>query len=102
MMAQLAEAGKFTLDDVRELEKTIRKLDAQQKAEKRANRNDQSPSMRRRSLVNNNLFPAVPLSTQASIRILMSPLLLRARCKLSSGSKSGAAICITSSKAQDH
>ena len=26
MMAQLAEAGKLTLDDVRELEKTIRKL----------------------------------------------------------------------------
>lgn len=32
MMAQLAEAGKLTLDDVRELEKTIKKLDAQQKA----------------------------------------------------------------------
>jgi BlaI family penicillinase repressor len=28
MMAQLAEAGKLTMDDVRELEKTIRKLDA--------------------------------------------------------------------------
>lgn len=27
MMAQLAEAGKVTLDDVRELEKTIRRLD---------------------------------------------------------------------------
>ena len=27
MMAQLAEAGKLTLDDVRELEKTIKKLD---------------------------------------------------------------------------
>jgi predicted transcriptional regulator len=27
MMAQLAEAGKLTLDDVRELEKTIRKRD---------------------------------------------------------------------------
>jgi hypothetical protein len=26
MMAQLAEAGKLTLDDVRELEKTIKKL----------------------------------------------------------------------------
>jgi predicted transcriptional regulator len=34
MMAQLAEAGKLTLDDVRELEKTIRKLDLQQKAER--------------------------------------------------------------------
>src|SRR5919106_5482122 len=29
MMAQLAEAGKITLDDVRELEKNIKKLDAQ-------------------------------------------------------------------------
>jgi BlaI family penicillinase repressor len=28
MMAQLAEAGKVTLDDVRELERTIRRLDA--------------------------------------------------------------------------
>ena len=35
MMAQLAEAGKLTLDDVRELEKTIRKLDTQQKAERK-------------------------------------------------------------------
>src|SRR6267154_1473689 len=31
MMAQLAEAGKLTLDDVRELEKTIKNLDGQQK-----------------------------------------------------------------------
>jgi len=31
MMAQLAEAGKLTLADVRELERTIRKLEAQQK-----------------------------------------------------------------------
>jgi predicted transcriptional regulator len=31
MMAQLAEAGKLTLEDVRELEKTIRRLDHQQK-----------------------------------------------------------------------
>ena len=29
MMAQLAEAGKLTLDDVRELERTIRELDLQ-------------------------------------------------------------------------
>jgi len=29
MMAQLAEAGKLTLDDVRELEKTIEKLEKQ-------------------------------------------------------------------------
>ena len=35
MMAQLAEAGKLTLDDVRELEKTIKKLDRQPKAVKR-------------------------------------------------------------------
>jgi len=32
MMAQLAEAGKLTLDDVRELEKTIRQLDTKHKA----------------------------------------------------------------------
>src|SRR3977135_1378758 len=30
MMAQLAEAGKLTLDDVRELERTIKRLDIQQ------------------------------------------------------------------------
>ena len=30
MMAQLAEAGKLTIDDVRELEKTIQKLGRQQ------------------------------------------------------------------------
>jgi BlaI family penicillinase repressor len=35
MMAQLAEAGKLTLDDVRELEKTIRNLELQQKAERK-------------------------------------------------------------------
>jgi BlaI family transcriptional regulator, penicillinase repressor len=35
MMAQLAEAGKLTLDDVRELEKTIRNLDRRQKAERK-------------------------------------------------------------------
>lgn len=35
MMAQLAEAGKLTLDDVRELERTIRKLDTQPKANRR-------------------------------------------------------------------
>ena len=35
MMAQLAEAGKLTLDDVRELEKTIKKLDREQKAERK-------------------------------------------------------------------
>ena len=38
MMAQLAEAGKLTLEDVRELEKTIRKLDRRQKVERRMER----------------------------------------------------------------
>src|SRR6266850_8051043 len=33
MMAQLAEAGKLTREDVRELEKIIRKRDRQQKAQ---------------------------------------------------------------------
>jgi BlaI family penicillinase repressor len=31
MMAQLAEAGKLTLDDVRELEKTIKNLESREK-----------------------------------------------------------------------
>jgi BlaI family transcriptional regulator, penicillinase repressor len=31
MMAQLAEAGKLTIEDVRELEKTIKKLDKEKK-----------------------------------------------------------------------
>jgi len=34
MMAQLAEAGKLTLHDVRELEKTIKKLELQKKSER--------------------------------------------------------------------
>jgi BlaI family transcriptional regulator, penicillinase repressor len=34
MMAQLAEAGKLTLDDVRELEKTLKQRELQQKAER--------------------------------------------------------------------
>jgi BlaI family transcriptional regulator, penicillinase repressor len=34
MMAQLAEAGKLTLDDVRDLEKTIKKLQTEKGAEK--------------------------------------------------------------------
>src|SRR6266516_1093442 len=34
MMAQLAEAGKLTLDDVRELEKTIKKLQTEKGAQK--------------------------------------------------------------------
>ncbi len=39
MMAQLAEAGKLTLDDVRELEKTIKNLDLQHKAERKRESN---------------------------------------------------------------
>jgi len=35
MMAQLAQAGKLTLDDVRELEKTIKTIERQQKAERK-------------------------------------------------------------------
>jgi BlaI family penicillinase repressor len=34
MMAQLAEAGKLTLEDLRELEKTIERLHRQRKSEK--------------------------------------------------------------------
>src|ERR1700726_4629960 len=34
MMAQLAEAGKLTLDDVRELEKTIKKLEKAERTRK--------------------------------------------------------------------
>jgi BlaI family transcriptional regulator, penicillinase repressor len=34
MMAQLAEAGKLTRDDVRELEKTIDRIERQKKAER--------------------------------------------------------------------
>ena len=34
MMAQLAEAGKLTLDDVRELERTIKNLDRQEKPQR--------------------------------------------------------------------
>ena len=39
MMAQLAEAGKLTLDDVRELEKTIKTIERQRK--RKGSRNDQ-------------------------------------------------------------
>ena len=35
MMAQLAEAGKLTRDDVRELEKTITRIEEQQKSERK-------------------------------------------------------------------
>jgi|ERR1700722_1335444 BlaI family penicillinase repressor len=40
MMAQLAEAGKLSLDDVRELEKTLKKIALEQKQKGRVNRND--------------------------------------------------------------
>lgn len=40
MMAQLAEAGKLTLHDVRELEKTLEKLELDQQKKGRVNRND--------------------------------------------------------------
>jgi BlaI family transcriptional regulator, penicillinase repressor len=36
MMAQLAEAGKLTLGDVRELEKTIKRLEQQQRSERKS------------------------------------------------------------------
>jgi len=36
MMAQLAEAGKLTRDDVRELEKTIKRIEEKQKAERKS------------------------------------------------------------------
>jgi BlaI family penicillinase repressor len=35
MMAQLAESGRLTMDDVRELEKTIRRVEQQKKAERK-------------------------------------------------------------------
>src|SRR5579872_2727959 len=41
MMAQLAEAGKLTLEDVRELEKTLQKIKAEQEGEGRVKRNAQ-------------------------------------------------------------
>ncbi len=40
MMAQLAEAGKLSLDDVRELEKTLKRIESEQKRKGRVNRND--------------------------------------------------------------
>ena len=40
MMAQLAEAGKLSLDDVRELEKTLKKIALEQKQKGRVTRND--------------------------------------------------------------
>jgi hypothetical protein len=39
MMAQLAEAGKLTLDDVRELEATLKKLAPEQRGKGKVNRN---------------------------------------------------------------
>ena len=40
MMAQLAEAGKLTKQDIRELEKLIEKRDRQQKANRRSSSSD--------------------------------------------------------------
>ena len=40
MMAQLAEAGKLTLDDVRELEKTLENLELDHRKKGRVDRND--------------------------------------------------------------
>ena len=40
MMAQLAEAGKLTLADVRELEKMLKKIELEEKRKGRVNRND--------------------------------------------------------------
>ncbi len=40
MMAQLAEAGKLSLEDVRELEKTLKKLESEQKRTARVKGND--------------------------------------------------------------
>ncbi|MBV8808006.1 MAG: BlaI/MecI/CopY family transcriptional regulator [Acidobacteriaceae bacterium] len=40
MMAQLAEAGKLTLDDVRELETTLKKLESERKRKGRVSPND--------------------------------------------------------------
>ncbi len=40
MMAQLAEAGKLSLNDVRELEKTLKKIELEQRRKGRVNRND--------------------------------------------------------------
>ena len=40
MMAQLAEAGKLSMEDVRELEKTLKKIALEQKQKGRVNRND--------------------------------------------------------------
>jgi len=42
MMAQLAEAGKLTLDDVRELEKTIERVEQQRKPEQKPERKEKS------------------------------------------------------------
>src|SRR6185437_10453489 len=40
MMAQLAEDRKLSLDDVRELEKTLKKIELERKQKERGNRND--------------------------------------------------------------
>ncbi|MBV9265913.1 MAG: BlaI/MecI/CopY family transcriptional regulator [Acidobacteriaceae bacterium] len=42
MMAQLAEAGKLSLEDVRELEKVLKKLESEQKRKGQVRRNARS------------------------------------------------------------
>ena len=42
MMAQLAEAGKLSLEDVRELEKVLKKLESEQKRKGQVKRNARS------------------------------------------------------------
>jgi BlaI family transcriptional regulator, penicillinase repressor len=44
MMAQLAEAGKLTLDDVKELEQTIRRLDKGKDKDKEDKKNEGRPN----------------------------------------------------------
>lgn len=48
MMAQLAEAGKLTLDDVKELEATIRRLDGERQAAHDEASSGRGPAGRRR------------------------------------------------------
>lgn len=42
MMAQLAEAGKLTRDDIRELEKTIERVEEERKEQRRSDRKEKS------------------------------------------------------------
>lgn len=42
MMAQLAEAGKLTRDDIRELEKTIERVEEERKEQRKSDRKEKS------------------------------------------------------------